>query len=294
MANDTLDATSIADRLTAMENLLRSLPTHPRQFLQEHSPTLATPSGALKTMPTATTLDPGPQLLDALPSLDRPFHTTLLPDEERRRLLMDCPRNLRMAYEGPSMANVPLPPQARSVDSALADIQYRLSGITRPLDLFAFNVVNQGSEPIDNQSITRFLDTVRTLLADVSSSISQQRTALACRSLNVSVPATDLAGRPQVQLLPDDALVAAFKHRNEMAAFTRKSSNNGTNNNNNRRRRHGCREKQSTSASSTISSQRADQGAGRVEIPSGAAQSSPSSTLRQQVFRPRGGRPNQQ
>ncbi|KAI8137633.1 hypothetical protein BJV82DRAFT_492092, partial [Fennellomyces sp. T-0311] len=98
-----------------------------------------------------------------------------LPEVERRRFLAECPRNVARNYLPPARNNVPVNRLARRTDQQLYDIQFRLSGITRPLDNFLHQTL-QGPGAISRQDAIDLVTVVHALLADTASHITQIRT----------------------------------------------------------------------------------------------------------------------
>lgn len=88
-----------------------------------------------------------PESHQALPGFQQDFFRSLLPEVERRRFLADCPRNVDWNYIPPLVNTINLDQSANRYNSQLSDIQFRLSGITRPLESFLHRILQTGSVP---------------------------------------------------------------------------------------------------------------------------------------------------
>ncbi|KAG1154610.1 hypothetical protein G6F37_009292 [Rhizopus arrhizus] len=111
---------------------------------------------------------------------------------DRRKFLNLCPSNLDRRYRAPVLQrSVNAGALTRKFGQQLADVQYRLSGLTRPIDHMAHNLV-QGHAPTIADS-TNFIRAIHSLLSDVASHITQLRNDNICRD----------AGLPTVPLAAD-------------------------------------------------------------------------------------------
>ncbi|ORY90601.1 hypothetical protein BCR43DRAFT_447738 [Syncephalastrum racemosum] len=111
--------------------------------------------------------------------MDADFFRSKLDDNERRKFLFDCPKNAVRQYEPPTLNRVPsMGDAARKADQQLRDVQYRLSGLTRPLDWYAYQSTHSNWDA--NQLLAYSQSLVRNmaaLLADVASHITDLRVA---------------------------------------------------------------------------------------------------------------------
>ncbi|ORY89535.1 hypothetical protein BCR43DRAFT_417520, partial [Syncephalastrum racemosum] len=100
-----------------------------------------------------------------------------LDDSDRRKFLFDCPKNSVCQYEPPTLNRLPsMGEAARKADQQLRDVQYRLSGLTRPLDWFAYQSTHGHWDPEQFRAHTQSLvRKSRALLADVASYITDLR-----------------------------------------------------------------------------------------------------------------------
>jgi len=154
---------SMAERMAQLEERLQqtSMDTSPvqDQFVVERSPEME--------------LTTYPEFHQALPGFQQDFFRSLLPEVERRRFLADCPRNVDRNYTPPPVNTINLDQSAKRYDSQLSDIQFRLSGITRPLDSFLHRILQTGS--VQFRDALEFVNVVHTLLADSASHVTQLR-----------------------------------------------------------------------------------------------------------------------
>ncbi|KAH8552139.1 hypothetical protein BGW37DRAFT_424810 [Umbelopsis sp. PMI_123] len=100
-----------------------------------------------------------------MPGFQQDFFRSLLPEVERRRFLGDCPRNVDRNYTPPPVNTINLDQAAKCFDTQFSDVQFRLSGITRPLDFFLHKIIQA----------VEFVNVVHTLLEDAASHITQLR-----------------------------------------------------------------------------------------------------------------------
>ncbi|KAI7883412.1 uncharacterized protein EV154DRAFT_390541, partial [Mucor mucedo] len=114
-----------------------------------------------------------------------------LSEVDRRKFLNLCPSNLDRRYRAPVLQrSINAGSLTRKFDQQLADVQYRLSGLTRPIDLMAHNLA-QGRTPTIADS-TNFIRTIHSLLSDVASHITQLRSDNICRDAGLpTVPLAD-------------------------------------------------------------------------------------------------------
>ena len=154
---------SMAERMAQMEERLRqnsmdtSVPED--QFVVERSP--------------ETEFSTYPEFHQAMPGFQQDFFRSLFPEVERRSFLGDCPRNVDRNYTPPPVNTINLDQAAKRFDTQLSDVQFRLSGITRPLDFFLHKIIQAGS--VQTFEAVEFVNVVHTLLADAASHITQLR-----------------------------------------------------------------------------------------------------------------------
>ncbi|OMH78868.1 hypothetical protein AX774_g7733, partial [Zancudomyces culisetae] len=133
--------------------------------------------------PTPSDLVMYPKLQKALPTVEQDFFWTPLADVERKEFYAAIPRNSGMDYE-PSEENIKLSGDNKRTDAMLYDIQYRLSAVTRPLDYFMHEAIRDGGA-VSAEKLAVFINSIRVLLADVASNITQQRIKLSYKASGV-------------------------------------------------------------------------------------------------------------
>ncbi|KAI8068097.1 hypothetical protein BC940DRAFT_333303 [Gongronella butleri] len=116
-------------------------------------------------------------MLEVAPSLEFDFFDSKMDETERRKLLSAVPRNLDRDQEPPKLPDAPVgSAAARQAGAALRDIQYRIGGLTRPLDWFIYQSIHANWTTdqllLHAQRVAR--DTLD-LLADVASHVSEVR-----------------------------------------------------------------------------------------------------------------------
>ncbi|OAD72585.1 hypothetical protein PHYBLDRAFT_146773 [Phycomyces blakesleeanus NRRL 1555(-)] len=95
--------------------------------------------------PIASDLTPFHKLIKAIPGMEHDFFRQPLDEASRHRFLLNCPRNVLRQYQAPVLNYSGVGPHTKHTDAQLADIQFCLSGLTRPIDLFAHDVLVEGS-----------------------------------------------------------------------------------------------------------------------------------------------------
>ncbi|KAG0756529.1 hypothetical protein G6F62_007967 [Rhizopus arrhizus] len=160
------------------DELLRRLQNLETLLQQQHS--AAPVDRYLTARPTAVDLQPYEKFYHILPDAATDFFRSHLSKADRRKFLNLCSSNLDRRYRAPVLQrSVNAGALTRKFDQQLADVQYRLTGLTRPIDLMADNLA-QGRAPTIADS-TNFIHTIHSLLSDVASHITQLRSDNICR-----------------------------------------------------------------------------------------------------------------
>ncbi|OMJ27949.1 hypothetical protein AYI69_g2593, partial [Smittium culicis] len=115
-----------------------------------------------------------PELTNALPGISQDFFKSPITDSERKKFFGCCPRNTGMIYDPPSLNEMGLSSEFKKEDSKLQDIQYRISGLTRPIDYFVHNLL-QGQNRLNTAKTIEFAGLMRILLSDLASQVTQIR-----------------------------------------------------------------------------------------------------------------------
>jgi hypothetical protein len=141
----------------------------------------------------------------ALPSMDKDFFRNPLSEADRRRYLSQCPRNMERNYQPPVLNQVSISNSAKRMDSQLADIQYRLSGITRPLDFLLHKSITAG--PPNHEDVVHFVRSVHELLSDTASYVTQIRMDNMFKSAGIRGQAPRLAPTQATPLMEPKELL---------------------------------------------------------------------------------------
>ena len=133
--------------------------------------------------PNVTVRNPGAnfhpteEMLAQYPFIQEDFFKRPLDDSQRRQFLFDCPKNAIRNYDPPKLNKVTISASAKHFDSALHNIQYRLSGLTRPLDWFLYqNLHGNINDTNIRQQGSDFAQAMHGLLSDLASYITTLRT----------------------------------------------------------------------------------------------------------------------
>ncbi|OAD72268.1 hypothetical protein PHYBLDRAFT_146471 [Phycomyces blakesleeanus NRRL 1555(-)] len=143
------------------------------------------PTDHIVERPIASELTPFPELIKAIPRMERDFFRQPLDEASRRRFLLNCPRNVLRQYQAPVLNYSGVGTHTKRTDAQLADIQFRLSGLTRHIDLFAHDVLVEGS--IQVTQALGFANTMHELLSDLASVVTQMRSDNICRDANLPI-----------------------------------------------------------------------------------------------------------
>lgn len=155
-------------------------------------------SPLLNSDPNVTVRTPGADftptaaMLAEFTYIEEDFFNRPLQESDRRRFLFDCPKNSLREYDPPKLNKVNLNPPYKQVDSTLYNLQYRISGLTRPLDWFSYQMLH-GNWDHDTlkQQAHDFTFAMHELLSDLASHITTLRTENMFKGLpnNVDPPA---------------------------------------------------------------------------------------------------------
>ncbi|KAL9536717.1 hypothetical protein MBANPS3_012424 [Mucor bainieri] len=193
------DVAALIQRLAQLEAAVQ------QQQQQQSSPAT---DPYLTTRLAAQDLTPYPEFYNVLPGAQDDFFRSPLSEKERRAFLHACPTNTDRQYQPPTLQTTSVGAFTKRHDEQLTTIQYRLSGLTRPLDLMAHNLAQQ--RPLNSHDATSFLRTMHSLISDVASHITQLRIDNVCKDTGLSsVPLRpDTSSTP---LLDTDAILERTK-----------------------------------------------------------------------------------
>ncbi|KAI8137543.1 hypothetical protein BJV82DRAFT_661218 [Fennellomyces sp. T-0311] len=163
----------------------------------------------VEARPPDTEFTPYPAFSEALPGWEKDFFRHPLPELAQRRFLADFPRNTARNYNPPVLNNVNVNKSAKRTDHQLSEIQFRLSGITRPLDNFVHKAL-QSNGPHQQQAID-FANVVHELLVDTASFITQLRVDNMFMAANIRGQAPRLGSSTTSPLLEPKDMVEYVK-----------------------------------------------------------------------------------
>ncbi|KAG1468160.1 hypothetical protein G6F56_004002 [Rhizopus delemar] len=160
------------------------------------------------------------QMLKQHPYLEEDFFRRPLSDSDRRKYLFECPKNAMRQYDPPKINKANVSTAHEQFDSYLHQIQYGLSGLTRPLDWFTYQIQNNQWEPDALRTHSRdFAHTMHELLSDLASHITQLRTDNMFKELPHALEAPSLDSSDSY-LLDNKELVEHIKLRQSVQNAT--------------------------------------------------------------------------
>lgn len=148
---------------------------------------------------------PYPDFIEDLPGMAKDFFRNPLPEQERRRYLAQCPRNMEREYSPPVLNHVQVSQATKRTDAQLADIQFRLSSLTRPGDYFLHMALQQTSPSKDD--FIDFANAIHELLSDTASHITQIRIDNMCQSAGIRGQALPITPPTSTPLLDPKVLL---------------------------------------------------------------------------------------
>ena len=213
----------LVQRIAALEHRHTTPPTVGAQTAGDDDAAMASDDDPFLTEQAPTTmLTPYPAFMEALPSLGNDFFRTIMDDDMRWAFLHECPRNTARQYQPPPLNDLDVDERTKNVDRQLRAIQYRLSGITRPIDLFVHDVVR--SNQISTRSALRFANTINALLSDVASVVTQTCSDMVCCDVGLAVaPITDPTQLPNLPLLDATRVLEQTQLTQALRKATRRS-----------------------------------------------------------------------
>lgn len=131
-------------------------------------------------------------MLEEFSYIKEDFFNSSLSESERRRFLFDCLKNSLREYDPPKLNKVNLQSPYKHIDSTYYNLQYRISGLTRPLDWFTYQMLYCNWDHADlRQQAQDFTFAMHELLSDLASHITTLRTENMFKGLpnNVDPPA---------------------------------------------------------------------------------------------------------
>jgi hypothetical protein len=166
------------------------------------------------------------EMLQQHPYLEEDFFRRPLSDSDRRKYLFECPKNSTRQYDPPKINKVNVSSINKQFDTSLHQIQYRLSGLTRPLDWFTYQLQNNDWDAtILREQSQNFAYTMHELLSDVASHITQVRTDNMFKGLPSSLEAPSLDSS-ESYLLDNKEMVEHIKLQQSVQQATQSKRRN--------------------------------------------------------------------
>ncbi|KAG1493970.1 hypothetical protein G6F46_004390 [Rhizopus delemar] len=172
---------------------------------------------------------PSDTILAQHPYITEDFFRRPMDESQWRRYIFECPKNVLRDYDPQKLNNVQLSHQAKLVDSQLSHIQYRLSSITRPLDWYTYQLLQNKWDPITLHRQTHGIVTaIHELLSDLASHITTLRSQNVYRGIlgRVGVPLES----DENLLLDPTVMVEHIKLQRTVQQVTQPTSNKKRNN----------------------------------------------------------------
>jgi hypothetical protein len=198
MANNLDDqppawAQHLIERITSLEATIAQQPSPP-----PHDPNVV-----LRT--PGSDFTPPEEVLEHFPHMTEDFFKRTLDDIDRRRFLLNCPKNTLRQYTPPETLKVHTSNEAKATDNQLHEIQYRLSGITRPIDWYVYQLIAQPLHDDPEANFQRSLDfaiSIHELLSDLASHVTELRTANLYKTANAITKPPSLSGSTNLLVDP--------------------------------------------------------------------------------------------
>ncbi|OMJ21624.1 hypothetical protein AYI70_g3363 [Smittium culicis] len=153
------------------------------------------------------------RLLEALPSIGEDFYRSHLTEIDRRESIHSCTRTLGMEYSPPPI-NDTSPASSKKVDSTLYAIQVLLSQATRPIDYFVHRRLQEIPNIPADDEVFLFANTVRVLLSDIATFITQSRIDNIHQSMQLNGKAPQLTPSSKKPLIDPAVLTELVKEKN--------------------------------------------------------------------------------
>ncbi|OMJ13660.1 hypothetical protein AYI69_g8916, partial [Smittium culicis] len=160
-----------------------------------------------------TTVVPGleiesfPEPLEFIPDLEKDFFRISLAIKARKDIIYGCPKFTGMNYQPPPL-NDAAPTSVKRTDAMLYKIQTSLARLTRPLDHYMYEQIRQRRlVDLDNDGEIILVETMRTMLADLASTITQDRIDIMHKIMDLLGRAPQLVESSMKSLFTEDQLI---------------------------------------------------------------------------------------
>ncbi|OMJ25148.1 hypothetical protein AYI70_g1099 [Smittium culicis] len=128
-----------------------------------------------RTVVPAVEIESFPELLELIPDLEKDFFRIQLAEKARKDIIYGCPKFTGMNYRPPPL-NDAAPTSVKRTDAMQYKIQKSLASLTRPLDHYVYEQIRKRRlVDLDNDGDIILVETMRTMLADLASTITKDR-----------------------------------------------------------------------------------------------------------------------
>ncbi|KAG1136608.1 hypothetical protein G6F37_011856 [Rhizopus arrhizus] len=156
---------------------------------------------------------PTPALSEFLSMDSNLFLTDLMPSKDHTEIIEQYPPQKNLSYVPPqavSSAFEQMNAQQKAMDSLLKHQQYASSAVFRPLDVLAFELSKDSSNPNVDRFLTMMKHT-RQLLLHSLASLTQSRKNVAFKSINRSFHAPEQEKKDEFIMAPEDFQLSLTK-----------------------------------------------------------------------------------
>ncbi|OMJ17045.1 hypothetical protein AYI69_g7591 [Smittium culicis] len=161
----------------------------------------------IRTVVPAVEIESFPELLELIPDLEKDFFRIPLAEKARKDVIYGCPKFTGMNYQPPPL-NVAAPTSVKRTDAMLYKIQKSLARLTRPLDHYMYEQIGQRRlVDLENDGEIILVETMRTMLADLASTITQDRIDIMHKIMDLPGRAPQLVESSMKPLFTGDQLI---------------------------------------------------------------------------------------
>ncbi|OMJ22129.1 hypothetical protein AYI70_g3061 [Smittium culicis] len=201
-----LQSPAIQDQVKVLTKLVQ-------QLLRKNERNQEPEDPYVTTRTPVTDLTAYSELTEALPSIKKDFFRSPLTEEERKIAIHSFPRTSSMNYNPPPL-NDSASTAVKKADTALYGIQVALAQATRPIDYFFHRRIqdNPGLDTSEDPEVM-FASTMRALLSDVATTVTQARLDNLHKGLKLPGKPTQLVDPETKPLMDQEALDALISKK---------------------------------------------------------------------------------
>ncbi|PVU87435.1 hypothetical protein BB561_006330 [Smittium simulii] len=175
----------------------------------------------VSTRSLAKDLQTYPRLIEALPSIDTDFFWSPLSDEEKRDIVQTCPQTMGMMYMQPPINDAAAAP-IKKLDNAYYNVQSFITQATRPVDYYVNQLLQDKPEAPANDPRFLFASTMRLLLSEACTLLTQARLDNLHSGLNLPGRPPQLNSSYDNPLMEPTALSELFAAKKTVKSSNRK------------------------------------------------------------------------